>query len=159
MINCVCKLLAFPIYFTNLCGLFITWKHIVIWWKLYGITVTSHKSHGSQIVDRATVSSTACSGWQQRKYLSSWWRHQMEIFSALLVICAGNSPVPGEFPAPVTWSFEVFFDLRLNNRFSKQSWGWWFETLSHPLWRHCNVRVLALCTDNHCGWRMAFAKR
>ena len=35
----------------------------------------------------------------------------MEIFSALLAICAGNSPVPGEFPAqgPVTWSFDVFF--------------------------------------------------
>ena len=30
----------------------------------------------------------------------------------------------------------VFFDLRLNKRLSKQWWGWWFETLSHPLWRH-----------------------
>ena len=70
-----------------------------------------------------------------------WWRHQMETFSALLVLCAGKSPVPGEFPAqrPVTRSFDVFFDLRLNKRLSKQSWGWWFETLSHPLWRHCNA--------------------
>ena len=41
----------------------------------------------------------------------SWWRHQMETFSALLAICARNSPVTGEFPAqkPVTWSFDVFF--------------------------------------------------
>ena len=64
----------------------------------------------------------------------------METFSALLAICAGNSPAPGEFPAqrPVTRSFEVFFDLHLNKRLSKQSWGWWFETLSCPLWRHCN---------------------
>ena len=64
----------------------------------------------------------------------------METFSALLAICAGNLPVPGEFPAqrPVTRSLGVFFDLRLNKRLSKQSWGWWFETLSHPLWRHCN---------------------
>ena len=71
----------------------------------------------------------------------SWWRHQMETFFTSLAICAGNSPVPGEFPAqrPVTWSFDVFFDLRLNKRLSKQSWGWWFETLSRPLWRHCNV--------------------
>ena len=47
----------------------------------------------------------------------SWWRHQMETFSALLAICAGNSPVTGEFPAqrPVTRSFDVFFDLRLKN--------------------------------------------
>ena len=71
----------------------------------------------------------------------SWWRHQMESFSALLIICAGNSPVPGEIPAqgPVTRSFDVFFDLRLNKRLSKQSWGWWFEPLSRPFWRHCNV--------------------
>ena len=39
----------------------------------------------------------------------------METFSALLAICAGNSPVSGEFPAqrPVTRSFDVFFDVRL----------------------------------------------
>ena len=44
----------------------------------------------------------------------------MEIFSALLVICAGNSPVTGEFLAqrPVTRSFDIFFDLRLNERLS-----------------------------------------
>ena len=69
-----------------------------------------------------------------------WWRHQMETFSALLAICAGNSPVTGEFLAqrPVTRSFNVFFDLRLNKQLSKQSRGWWFDTLSRPLWRHCN---------------------
>ena len=73
----------------------------------------------------------------------SWWRHEMETFSALLAICAGNSPVSGEFPAqrPVARSFDIFFDLRLNQRLSKQSWGWWFETLSRPLWRHCNMHV------------------
>ena len=66
----------------------------------------------------------------------------METFSALLAICAGNSPVPGDFPTqrPVTRSFDVSFDLRLNKRLSKQSWGWWFETLSRPLWRQCNVQ-------------------
>ena len=71
----------------------------------------------------------------------SWWCHQMETFSGLLAICAGNYSLPGEFPAqrPVTWSFDVFFDLRLNKRLSKQSWGWWFEMLPHPLWHHSNV--------------------
>ena len=46
-------------------------------------------------------------------------------FSALLAFCAGNSPVTGEFPTqrPVTRSFDVFFDLRLNKRLSKQWWG------------------------------------
>ena len=47
----------------------------------------------------------------------------MEKISALLALYAGNSPVTGEFPAqrPVTRSFCVFFDLRLNKRLSKQS--------------------------------------
>ena len=39
---------------------------------------------------------------------------------------------------PVTRGFDVFFDLHLNKRLSKQWWGWWFETPSRPLWRHCN---------------------
>ena len=75
---------------------------------------------------------------------STWWRHQMETLSALQAICAGNSPVPGEFPAqrPVTRNFDVFFDLRPNKLLSKQSWGWWFETPSLPLWRHCNERPI-----------------
>ena len=75
------------------------------------------------------------------KYCWSWWRHQIETFSALQAICVGNSLVSGEFPAqrPVTWSFDVFFDLYLNKRLSKQSWVWWFEALSLPLWRHRNV--------------------
>ena len=74
----------------------------------------------------------------------------METFSALLAICAGNSPVSGEFPAqrPVTRSFDVFFDVRLIKRLSKHSRGWWFETLSHPLWRHRNVNNYFLTTYN-----------
>ena len=43
-----------------------------------------------------------------------WWRHQMETFSALLV---------------------------LNKRLSKQPWSWWFETPSRSLWCHCNVKT------------------
>ena len=74
--------------------------------------------------------------------LGTWWRHQMATFSALLAICAGNSPVSGEFPAqkPVTRGFGVFSYLRPDKRLSKQSWGWWFETPSHSLWRHRNEK-------------------
>ena len=70
----------------------------------------------------------------------TWWRHQIETFSALLAICAGNSPITGEFPTqrPVTRSFDGFFDLHLNKRLSKQSRGWWSEMPSRPLRRHCN---------------------
>ena len=41
-------------------------------------------------------------------------------------------------------SHEVFFDMRLNKRMSKQSRRWWFETPSHSLWCHSN---------NICGAR------
>ena len=60
----------------------------------------------------------------------------------VLAINEGNSPVTGEFPSqrPVTQSFDVFFDLRLNKRLSKQSRSQWFETPSGPLWRHCNEK-------------------
>ena len=91
---------------------------------------------------------------------TSWWRHQMEIFSALLAICAGNSPVPGEFytQRPVKRSFDVFFDLRLNKRLSKQSWGWWLETLSRPLWRHRNEYSSTTATIN-LAWPIRFLKK
>ena len=65
----------------------------------------------------------------------------------------------GEFPSqrPVTRNFDVCFDLRLSKRLCKQSRGWWFETLSHSLWRHCNDLVFpqqesgrSVSTGDHC---------
>ena len=72
--------------------------------------------------------------------LITWWRHQMETFSALLPLCEGNPPVLGGFPSqrPMTRSFDAFFDLRSNKWLSKQSRCWWFETPSHSISRHCN---------------------
>ena len=80
----------------------------------------------------------------------------METFSAWLAICAGNSPVPGEFPAqrPVTRSFDVFFELRLNKRLSKQPWGWWFETPAWSLWRHRNGLALLSFGCNISYWNI-----
>ena len=68
------------------------------------------------------------------------------IFRVTGPLC-GEFTGPGEFPPQrqVTRSFDVFFDLRLNKRLSKQPWGWWFETTSWSLWRQCNV--LQTCTN------------
>ena len=62
--------------------------------------------------------------------------------SALLALCAGNSPVTGVFPSqrPVARRVDVFFDLRLNKRLSEHSRGWWFETPQ----RRCDVIVIQL---------------
>ena len=69
---------------------------------------------------------------------------KMETFSVLLALCAGNTPVINEFPSqrPVTRSFDVFVDLRLNKRLNIYSWRRWFETPSGSLWRHSNVPQL-----------------
>ena len=63
------------------------------------------------------------------------WRHQMEAFSASQALCVENSPVTGEFPSqrPVKRSFDVFFDVQLNEWLSKE-----FEKPSRSLWSHCN---------------------
>ena len=79
---------------------------------------------GHRVLNCAVVWQIARPGrdrWDSLYPWRSWWRHQMETFSASLVLCAGNSPVTGEFPSqrPVTRSFDVFFDLRLNKQLSK----------------------------------------
>ena len=86
-----------------------------------------HKGVGTALI---------CLWWR----MQSWWRHQMETFSALLALCEENPPVTGGFPhtGQLTRSFDVFFDLRYNKRLSKQSRRRWFETPSRSLWRHYN---------------------
>ena len=73
----------------------------------------------------------------------------VRLFMAMMTASNGNSfrvtgPLCGELTAqrPVTGSFGVSLDLRLNERLSKQSWGWWFETPLRPLCRHRNVGQL-----------------
>ena len=84
--------------------------------------------------------------------ISAWWCHKNG------AIFRGTGPLwgefTGEFPSqrPVTRSSDVFFDLRLNKRLSKQLWDWWFDTPSRSLWRHCNEsrhRPYQHC----CHWR------
>ena len=68
------------------------------------------------------------------------WKH----FPRYWPIVRGNhwSPVNSPQKRPVTRSFDVLFDLRLNKRVSKQSCGWWFEKLPRLLWCHCNVLLV-----------------
>ena len=92
----------------------------------------------------------------------TWWRHQMETFSALLAICAGNSSVTGEFPAqrPVTRSFDVFFDLRLNiNRWVNNGeagdlrrYRTHYDVIVMTLiWLNCDVITSWTSRHEHCA--------
>ena len=78
------------------------------------------------------------------------------IFRVTGPLC-GEVTGPGEFPTqrPVTRSFDVFFDLRLNKRLSKQPWGWWLETPSWSLWRQCNDKktLHTYWLDTTSWWR------
>ena len=94
----------------------------------------------------------------------------MDTFSALLALCERNPLATGEFPPqrPVTRSFAIFFDPRLNKRLSKELRRWWFKTPLGSLWRHCNggvnlvsARVAAalLCFSECQGFRIALCWR
>ena len=96
----------------------------------------------------------------------SWWRHQMETFSALLAFCAGNSPVTGELPAqrPVKRSFDVFFFIWA----CTSSWadnedagdlrrhGAHYDLIvlrkSMFVWHHCDGHRLSYACDYHLAW-------
>ena len=85
------------------------------------------------------------------------------IFRVTGPLC-GEFTGPGEFPTqrPVTRSFDVFLDLRLNKRLSKQPWGWWFETPSWSLWRQRNEQDLIHATpysqlNQCCGCQWTFS--
>ena len=72
------------------------------------------------------------------------------IFRVTGPLC-GEFTGTGDFPAqrPETRSFDVFFDLRLKKRLSKQPWGWWFEMPSWSLWRRCN----GITQTYNPGWK------
>ena len=120
-------------------------NHILLYMFLLNIRTsqTSHKWINSGVYVWSSYLSPKMSEIVRVKhiFLTSWWRHQMETFSALLALCEGNPPATFGFPSqrPVTRSFGVLFDPRLNKRLSKQPRRRWFERPSSSSWRHCNV--------------------
>ena len=111
----------------------------------HGVTSHNDLSHIFSGTSTANVISKWLWEHVTQLHISSHISHDdvitMKTFSALLALCVGNSPVNGEFPSqrPVTRSFDVSLIYALNKWLSKQLGGWWFETPSRPLWRHCNV--------------------
>ena len=78
----------------------------------------------------------------------SWWRHQTETFPRYWPFVRGIHRSPVNFLQKGQWRGALMFSLicALNKRLSKQWWGWWFETPSCPLWRHCSIwRFTSAC--------------
>ena len=77
----------------------------------HGHHVTSNKQRSREVVRLETRWFLCC--WWVRLLTTitpyAWWRHPMESFSALLAICAGNSPVPVKSPHKDQWRGALMF--------------------------------------------------
>ena len=126
------------------------WRHQAITWTKWGNPALIKWSSIPDIRPKRTLKSISRN---RVRMILIYPHHVLRVAKTMMTSSNGNLfrvtghlcgefTGPGEFPAqrPVTRSFDVFFDLRLNKRLSKQSWCWWFETLSRPLWRHCNAK-------------------
>ena len=142
----------------------LTFFNYIPWFRVDAITYPRSEFSGCFVKPRKPKDTLWQATWRTRLITSgyarsrgfiavSWWCHQMETFLALLAICAGNSPVSGEFHAqrPVTWSFGVFFDLRLNK-------GWVNNREAGDLRRyraHYDVTVMLFTGDTGSLWIIA----
>ena len=87
----------------------VSWYHAILHWHVKGYRQLSN--------DMSPVVQQNYEPQHVVKLRNIWWtfwsrwRHQMETFSALLALCAGNSPVTGEFPAQGQWSGVLIFSL------------------------------------------------
>ena len=84
--------------------------------------------------------------------LSSWWRHRMETFSALLALCAGNSPVPVNSPHKGQWRGALMFSLIC---------AWindWVNNCEAGDWRrrrgHYDVNVMHIKGNRHSDFEL-----
>ena len=127
---------------------------------------TPSKVHITSAPPRIWYYTAVSTAWVIRNAALGWFRSYLrqQRQSVVIMMTSSNGNIfrvtgplcgeftgPGEFPAqrPVTRSFDVFFDLRLNQRLSKQPRGWWFETPAWSLWRHRNVNVYTVIVSKY----------
>ena len=103
------------------------WENSVIKWKWSGKSPWNHSGRNV---------------WDMAKYEKIGRYFRLYLYINELYHCQTSHALKetrlSKPQRPVMRSFDVFFDLPLNKRLSKQSWDWWFETLSCPLSHHCN---------------------
>ena len=136
---------------TTKAAILTTFPFLCVWFAriltaLIGFTLTIHPySFRHDFLSHLTSRMTL-------KYMAQWITSIPRLYSTTMMASANGNilRVTGslcvEFTGhrwipltrSVTWSFDVFCDLRLNKQLSKQSWGWWSETPSRSLWRHFN---------------------
>ena len=107
---------------------------------------TELNKFGSHMCDRLTLDGQTAKNWNagllRSNVVWSWWRHPMKTFSALLVVCAGNSSVNGEFSHKGQWRGALLFSLIC-------AWinGWVNNRDAGDLRRHrAHYNVTVMCT-------------
>ena len=100
---------------------------------LWGSVITALSSIRSCSIHTMMTSSNS-----YHTVMTSWNGRIFRVAGLLRGEFTGRRWIPYPAQWQVTRSFDVFFDLHLNKRFSKQSRGWWFETHLRSLWYHCN---------------------
>ena len=83
--------------------------------------------------------------------MHSWWRHQMETISALLALCAGNSPVPVNCPHKGQWRGALMFTLicaQINGWVNNREAG---DVRRYRAHYDVIVMLIVLVLDKSCG--------
>ena len=129
-----------PLGFTSgkrLTKLSVDWSESVIWWR------------GIYSIDSLTLCMLSTLP-KRRNHVMLLHTHDdvIKCFRDIGHLC-GEFTGPPWIPRtrPAKRSFDVFFDLHLNKQLSKQSWGWWSETLLDPLWHQSKSND---STCSHC---------
>ena len=87
------------------------WLGAITWTNVYNAPTTKLQWNSDQWFSLKCVQIIHVLPGTSAGIFIAWWRHQMETFSALLAICAGNSPVPGEFPSQRPVMRSLMFSL------------------------------------------------
>ena len=130
------------------CSLFLPWGYTWAHEKHFKFVEPAALSMGSWIpsylmnsihwINKNVIKSQWTSTqWNKKLFVTRYYNLFRSMQSCIIMTSSNGNRVTG----PVARSFDVFCDLCLNKRLSKQSWGWWFETPSRPLCRHCNDKI------------------
>ena len=112
-------------------------------------------SQSSKLIKNYSYSNVTCTQKFHNSMIQEMWTHDDVIkwrhFPRYWSFARGNHRPPVNSPHKGQWRGALTFSLICVwiNGWSKQSWGWWFETSSRPLWRH--RRYLGCFVEFRCG--------
>ena len=137
------------VYFSDICPLWFRQWLVTIFLTLLivqqGVEILSFLFGGGHVVVQGVFWGFPSARVTVKPF--AWWRHQMDMFSALLAVCAGNSPVTSDFPSqrPVRRSFNVFF---LDGSFWCHVW--------RQSWHHDYSRFSVVVNHKHLHTSMSW---